>query len=128
VLTRYPSRQAAGVDSSWVLNSQKSWTTNAPVADVFLVMTFLIEEGTLQAVPSVGPLDKMGMRTAMMGQLTLRDCPASDERTASMQLHGARGYMVERGLEKQLPDALASQIYSRTIEVQKVILAAYLGL
>jgi alkylation response protein AidB-like acyl-CoA dehydrogenase len=234
--------------SSWLLNGQKSWTTNAPVADVLLVMatvdaslgdkgltTFLIEKGT-PGLTINGPLEKMGMRTAMMGELVLRDCPASDEdllgkmgsgsaifnssmewerafilapavgamqrelerciqfarrrhqfgkpignyqsvsnklvemhmrvetsrlllyrgawmksqrkRLTSepsetklhiseswvqncldaMQIHGARGYMVDSGLEKQLRDALASRIYSGTSEIQKVILAAYLGL
>ena len=233
---------------SWLLSGQKSWTTNAPVADVFLVMatvdpslaekgltTFLIERGN-PGLTIDGPLEKMGMRTAAMGQLTLRDCLASDKdvvgkmgggsavfgssmewerafilapalgamqrelerclqfakqrkqfgkpigqyqsvsnklvemhmrvetsrllqyRVAwlksqgrrltsepsetklhiseswvqncldAIQLHGARGYMVESGMEKQLRDALASRIYSGTSEIQRVILAAYLGL
>jgi len=234
--------------ASWLLNGQKSWITNAPVADVFLVMatidpslggkgltTFLIEKGA-PGLKVNGPLDKMGLRTAMMGELVLRDCPASDNNLLgkigggsaifnsgmewerafilapgvgamqrelerciqfarrrqqfgqpigsyqsvsnklvemhmrletsrlllyrgawmksqrkrltsepsetklhiseswvqncldAIQLHGARGYMVESGLEKQLRDALASRIYSGTSEIQKVILAAYLGL
>jgi len=46
----------------------------------------------------------------------------------AIQLHGVRRYMVDPGLEKQLRDALASRIYSGTSEIQKVILAAYLGL
>jgi L-prolyl-PCP dehydrogenase len=234
--------------ASWLLNGQKSWVTNAPVANVFLVTavsdspgadkelaTFLIERNA-PGLSISGPLEKMGMRTAAMGELLLRDCPASDEdllgkvgsgraifnssmewerafilapavgamqrelerciefarrreqfgkpigkyqsvsnklvemrmrletsrlllyRTAWMksqekrltsepsetklhvseswvqncldavQVHGARGYMVESGLEKHLRDALASRIYSGTSEIQKVILAAYLGL
>jgi alkylation response protein AidB-like acyl-CoA dehydrogenase len=46
----------------------------------------------------------------------------------AIQLYGARGYMVESGLEMQLRHALASRIYSGTSEVQKMILAAYVGL
>jgi alkylation response protein AidB-like acyl-CoA dehydrogenase len=41
-----------------------------------------------------------------------------------IKLHGARGYVVESGLEKQLRDALASRIYSGTSELRKVILVA----
>jgi L-prolyl-PCP dehydrogenase len=234
--------------TSWLLSGQKSWVTNAPVADLFLVMatvdpslgekgltTFLIERNS-PGLTIRGPLEKMGVRTATMGEIVFHDCPASDEnllgkigsgsavfnssmewerafilapavgamqrelerciqfarrreqfgkpigkhqavsnklvemrmrletsrlllyRTASMksqgkrltsepsetklhiseswvqncldaiQLHGARGYMVETGLEKQLRDALASRIYSGTSEIQKMIIAAYLGL
>ena len=45
-----------------------------------------------------------------------------------IQLHGAFGYMVESGPEKQLRDALAHRIYSGALEIQKVILPAYVGL
>jgi alkylation response protein AidB-like acyl-CoA dehydrogenase len=240
--------KATRKDGSWRISGQKSWITNAPVSDVFLIMatidpslgkngltTFLLEKNN-PGLTIRGPLEKMGMRTAAMGELVLDNCPASDEsllgkigggtvvfnssmewerafilapavgamqrelerciqfarrreqfgkpigknqsvsnklvemrmrvetsrlllyRTAWMksqgkrltsepsetklhiseswvqncldavQLHGARGYMVEAGLENQLRDALASRIYSGTSEIQKVILAAYLGL
>jgi len=46
----------------------------------------------------------------------------------AMQIHRARGYMVDSCFEKQLRDALASPIYSGTSEIQKVIISAYLGL
>jgi alkylation response protein AidB-like acyl-CoA dehydrogenase len=36
--------------------------------------------------------------------------------------------MVKLDPEKQLRDALASRIYSGALEIQKMILAAYLGL
>ncbi len=39
----------------------------------------------------------------------------------AIQLHGAHGYIVESGLEKQLRDAL---IYSGTSELRKAILVA----
>src|SRR5712692_433825 len=46
----------------------------------------------------------------------------------AMQIHGGQGYMVESGIERELRDALASKIYSGTSEIQKVIIARYLGL
>jgi alkylation response protein AidB-like acyl-CoA dehydrogenase len=42
----------------------------------------------------------------------------------AIQLHWARGYRVESGLEMQLRHALASRIYSGTSELRKVILVA----
>lgn len=46
----------------------------------------------------------------------------------AMQIHGALGYMVECGIERDLRDALASRIYSGTSEIQKVIISRFLGL
>lgn len=232
---------------NYVLSGQKAWNTNGPVAEIFLILatvdpelgdkgltTFLVEKGT-HGLSVRGPLVKMGMRTAMMGEVALENCvvPAANilgkvgsgsaifnssmewerafilapavgamqreldrclgyARTRqqfgrpigqnqaishklvnmsmrletsrlllyrgawmktqrrrmtrepseiklqiseswvgncldAMQIHGARGYMVESGLERQLRDALASRIYSGTSEIQKVIISAYLG-
>jgi len=46
----------------------------------------------------------------------------------ALQIHGAKGYMVESGIERDLRDALASKIYSGTSEIQRNIIASYLGL
>ncbi|MEM1411154.1 MAG: acyl-CoA dehydrogenase family protein [Pseudomonadota bacterium] len=74
----------------WVLNGSKTFVTNAPVADLFLVYArtapgnlagltcFLVPEDTPGL--SVGaPIKKMGLRTSPMGELFLDDCrvPAS---------------------------------------------------
>ncbi|NUP13166.1 MAG: acyl-CoA dehydrogenase [Polyangiaceae bacterium] len=69
----------------FVLNGQKTFISNAPVADVFLVFAttnrakgwagvtgFLVERGTKGL--SVGkPLDKMGLKTSPTGEVTLED-------------------------------------------------------
>jgi alkylation response protein AidB-like acyl-CoA dehydrogenase len=47
---------------------------------------------------------------------------------AALQIHGGSGYMRELGLERELRDALASRIYSGTSQIQRVIIASYLGL
>jgi alkylation response protein AidB-like acyl-CoA dehydrogenase len=47
---------------------------------------------------------------------------------AALQLHGGSGYMRELGLERELRDAVASRIYSGTSQIQRVIIASYLGL
>jgi len=46
----------------------------------------------------------------------------------ALQIHGAFGYMADSGIERDLRDSLASKIYSGTSEIQKVIIAGYLGL
>ena len=46
----------------------------------------------------------------------------------ALQLHGGAGYMVELGLERDVRDAVASRIYSGTSEIQRMIIAGFLGL
>lgn len=46
----------------------------------------------------------------------------------ALQIHGGAGYMVELGVERDLRDALASKIYSGTSEIQRAIIAGFLGL
>ena len=46
----------------------------------------------------------------------------------ALQIHGGSGYMRELGLERELRDAIASRIYSGTSQIQRVIIASYLGL
>ncbi|MDQ3974584.1 MAG: acyl-CoA dehydrogenase family protein [Actinomycetota bacterium] len=74
-------------DGHYVLSGSKTFVTNAPVADLFLVFAttdatrgfaglcaFLVERGTPGF--SVGqPLHKMGLRTSPMSELFFDDCP-----------------------------------------------------
>ena len=243
-----PQTRAVAKGDHYIINGQKTWNTNAPVADVFLILTsvdpalgdqglttFLMERDT-PGLSVRGPFEKMGTRTAMMGEVTLKDCvvpktsmlgkigsgsaifangmqwerafilaPAigamqrqleqciqfaktrhqfgraigKNQSVSNMlvdmhmrletsrlllyraawmksqgkrlttqssevklqiseswvansrdaiQIHGARGYLTEYGVERQLRDAIGSRIYSGTSEIQKVILASYLGL
>lgn len=83
------TRDAA--DDTYVLNGRKVWTTNAPVADLFIIFAriegrtglsaiaaFLVDAGTagLETGPAV---EKMGLRTSPMSEVILEDCrvPAS---------------------------------------------------
>jgi alkylation response protein AidB-like acyl-CoA dehydrogenase len=46
----------------------------------------------------------------------------------ALQVHGALGYTVEYGLEREVRDALASQFYSGTSDMQRNIIARRMGL
>ena len=46
----------------------------------------------------------------------------------TIQIHGAYGYMTDSGLERDLRDSISSTIYSGTSEIQRNIIAAWLGL
>ena len=45
----------------------------------------------------------------------------------AIQIHGGYGYLTEAELERQLRDALGSRIYSGTSEIQKTIIAQFIG-
>ena len=46
----------------------------------------------------------------------------------AIQIHGGRGYLTETELERELRDAIGSQIYSGTSEIQRLIISQFLGL
>jgi alkylation response protein AidB-like acyl-CoA dehydrogenase len=46
----------------------------------------------------------------------------------AIQIHGGYGYMVESGVERELRDAVGGTIYSGTSEMQRKIIAGFLGL
>jgi alkylation response protein AidB-like acyl-CoA dehydrogenase len=88
-------------DGGYVLNGSKTFVTNAPVAGLSIVFAmtapekgswgisaFLIETGT--AGFSIGKnIDKMGLRTAPMGELILEDCFVADENRLGAENTGA---------------------------------------
>ncbi len=84
-------------DGGFVLNGTKTFVTNAPEADLFVLFAttdpssfaglnaFLVEKGSPGL--SVGrPLSKMGLRTSPMGEIFLEDCEVGAE-----QLLGSPG-------------------------------------
>ena len=46
----------------------------------------------------------------------------------AVQIHGGAGYLRQTGVERELRDALASRIYSGTSEMQRTIIARFMGL
>ena len=48
--------------------------------------------------------------------------------TDAVRLHGARGYLEEDGIERQLRDSLGGVIYGGTSDIQRNLIASLLGL
>jgi alkylation response protein AidB-like acyl-CoA dehydrogenase len=46
----------------------------------------------------------------------------------ALQIHGAYGYSTEFPIERNLRDSIAGKIYSGSSEIQRNILASFLGL
>ncbi len=91
----------------WILNGRKTFITNAPAADCFLIYAKVEGKITAFAVEreragfGVGqPIEKMGMRAAPMAELVFEDCviPASNlvGREGSGIEHMMRNLEIER--------------------------------
>lgn len=86
----------------WVLNGRKIWITGGPIADLLLafastdpgkgalgITAFLIPKET-KGLRVVRDVDKMGMRTAPMGELAFEDCELPAESLLGREGRGAR--------------------------------------
>lgn len=83
--------RAESVDGGYRLNGTKTFVTNAPVADLFVVFatvdrskgmwgvtTFLIDHGT-PGLSVSEPFKKMGLKTSPMAEIVLEDCLVPEE-------------------------------------------------
>lgn len=84
--------QAKKEDGGWRLNGSKMFVTNAPIADVFVLLAvtdptkdpakggasfFIVEKGT-PGLSTGQPLDKMGMRASPTSEVILENCFVPD--------------------------------------------------
>jgi hypothetical protein len=81
----------------------------------------LYQQGWRKSQGKSSPLD------AAMVKLYLSECLLQSSLDA-VQIHGAYGYMSEAELERDIRDAVGSRIYSGTSEIQRNIVASYMGL
>jgi alkylation response protein AidB-like acyl-CoA dehydrogenase len=86
----------------WILNGTKTFVTNAPIADVFVVFAttdpkkgfmgvtgFVLERGAPGF--SVGkPIEKMGLKTSPMAELVFEDCELPGEALLGKEGGGAK--------------------------------------
>jgi alkylation response protein AidB-like acyl-CoA dehydrogenase len=70
---------------------------------------------------------RMALMEASMAKLYISECWTQSCLDA-IQIHGGSGYMSDIGVEQDLRDAIGSRLYSGTSEIQRVIIAQFLGL
>ncbi len=112
----------------YVLNGSKTFVTNAPVADAFLVFArtdpakafagisaFVVERDTPGL--SVGKeMHKMGLRTSPMGELALNECPVPEENLLGSRGAGATIFQVSMDWERTLILSCAVGTMQRQVE------------
>jgi alkylation response protein AidB-like acyl-CoA dehydrogenase len=110
----------------WLLNGSKTFVTNAPVADVFLVYArtgdgfagitcFLVPAGTEGL--TVGPaIPKMGLRTSPMAQVFLDDCRVPADAVVGGVGSGAMVFNHTMDVERLLVMAPAIGAMERVLE------------
>lgn len=122
------ARQADGV---WVLNGSKTFITNAPVADVFVVFAstdpqrgfagisaFLVDRGAPGL--TVGqPFHKMGLRTSPMSELVFDDCEVAEENELGPR--GAGMAIFNTSIEWERSCILASTIGTMERQLERCI-------
>jgi alkylation response protein AidB-like acyl-CoA dehydrogenase len=70
---------------------------------------------------------KKAVMDAAIAKLYLSECFVQSCLDA-VQIHGGYGYMTEFGLERDLRDSISGTLYSGTSEIQRNIIAAWIGL
>lgn len=89
--------------SGWSLNGSKYLVTNAPIADALLILawtdraagldrglTFFIVEKDLKGLTVGPPLETMGLRGALISEITFTDCELGDDAVLGQET--GRGY------------------------------------
>ena len=110
----------------YLLNGTKTFVSNAPFADVFLVFAtvnkargfmgitaFLIDKDTAGLSVS-RPIEKMGLRTAPLGEVSLQDCEVGPEHRLGREGNG--GVIFNHSMSIERLSILAS--YIGTLERQ----------
>jgi len=115
----------------YVLNGTKTFSTNAPVADVFMVFATVDKRKGFMGVTafivekdfpgfSVGKdIGKMGLRTAPMAELILRDCKVSVENRLGKEGNGAA--IFEDAIEWERSCILASLLGGMERQLERCI-------
>ncbi len=81
------STRATRTDNGWRLNGTKTWITNSPIADVFVVWArddegvvngFILEKG-MKGVSAPKIEGKFSLRASVTGQIAMQDVEVSDD-------------------------------------------------
>ncbi len=119
---------AAQSGTDWVLNGSKTFVTNAPVADLFVIYARTGGSGfaglTCFLVPrqsaglTVGPpMEKMGLRTSPISQIYLEDCRLPGTAVVGGVGSGAMIFNQTMDIERLLVMAPAIGVMERILEL-----------
>jgi alkylation response protein AidB-like acyl-CoA dehydrogenase len=99
------------------------------VADKLVEMKIRLEtaKAHLYKVGWLKQNNRMALMEAAMAKLTISEAWVQSCLDA-IQIHGGYGYLTEAELERELRDALGSRLYSGTSEIQRLIIAQFMGL
>lgn len=108
----------------YVLNGRKTFITNGPDADVFLVYakldgkitTFLLERG-YKGLSTSAPIHKMGMRASTMSEVILEDCPVPRENLVGEEGRGVVHMMRNLEIERLTLAAMSLGIADRCLQI-----------
>jgi alkylation response protein AidB-like acyl-CoA dehydrogenase len=123
--------RAKKVTGGYILNGTKMFVTNAPVADMAIVFAtqnaevgrwavsaFLVEKGA-EGFSTSRDMQKMGMRTAPLGELVLQDCFVPEANLLGSE--GAGGAVFESSMEWERSCILASQVGAMERQLEESI-------
>jgi alkylation response protein AidB-like acyl-CoA dehydrogenase len=112
----------------WVIEGRKTWVTNGPVADLFVfyastdpskgvlgLTAFLIPRDA-PGLRMVREIPKMGLRTALMGELALEGCALPDEALLGREGRGAEVFNTSMEWERGSILAGALGVMRRQLE------------
>jgi len=118
-------------DGRFVLNGAKTFITNAPVADVFVVFAstdrskgfvgisaFLVDRET-EGVSVGQPFHKMGLRTSPMSEVIFSDCEIGDDRLLGPE--GAGAAIFNHSMDWERSCILAASVGSMQRQVERSV-------
>lgn len=112
----------------WVLNGQKTFVTNAPVADLLVVfatidpakgqhgVTAFLVDTHAPGVEVGRPLEKMGLRTSPMAEVFFADCEIPEDRLLGKEGGGANVFSYSMAWERSCILASAVGSMQRLLE------------
>jgi alkylation response protein AidB-like acyl-CoA dehydrogenase len=117
------------VEGGFLLNGRKTFITNAPVADLFIVFVrtepdaigpygltaFLVEKGTPGCLVEKDA-DKMGLRTSPMADVVLEDCVVPESAILGGRGHGGEIFQTSMRWERACIMASHAGLMRRTME------------
>lgn len=114
--------RAVATNDHFVINGAKTFITNAPIADYFIVVTrtsgerrveggtnFILERG-MEGLNTGEPFKKLGMKSSPTGEIFLEDVRASRDRVLGNQDRGFQDMFTTLGAERALAAATATGI------------------